>query len=113
MICFNYRADRVRQVTRVLTRRSGLTNDPVGSQGLQLPKGTELDEAIPLHEVPAGLHYVCMTQYDKHFKLPVVIPAESMDNLAGEPDGAGESAESAGGGDGEIRACDLLLQWRD
>ena len=81
VVCFNYRADRVRQVTRVLTRRSGLTADPVGSQGLALPKGTELDEAIPLNEVPSGLHYVCMTQYDKHFKLPVVIPAESMDNL--------------------------------
>ena len=81
VVCFNYRADRVRQITRVLTRRSGLTNDPVGSQGLSLPNGAELDEAIPLNMVPAGLHYVCMTQYDKNFKLPVVIPAESMDNL--------------------------------
>jgi len=81
VINFNYRADRVRQITRVLTRRSGLTNDPVGSQGLLLPKGAELDEAIPLHTVPEGLHYVCMTQYDKNFKLPIVIPAESMDNL--------------------------------
>jgi 2,3-bisphosphoglycerate-independent phosphoglycerate mutase len=81
VICFNYRADRVRQVTRVLTRRSGLTDDPVGSQGHGLPKAAELDEAIPLHTVPENLHYVCMTQYDKNFKLPVVIPAESMDNL--------------------------------
>ena len=81
VVCFNYRADRVRQITRVLTRRSGLTNDPVGSQGLALPKAVDLDEAIPLHTVPAGLHYVCMTQYDKNFKLPIVIPAESMDNL--------------------------------
>jgi 2,3-bisphosphoglycerate-independent phosphoglycerate mutase len=81
VVNFNYRADRVRQITRVLTRRSGLTNDPVGSQGLLLPKGPELDEAIPLHTVPRGLHYVCMTQYDKNFKLPIVIPAESMDNL--------------------------------
>ena len=81
VVNFNYRADRVRQITRVLTRRSGLTSDPVGSQGLALPKGAELDEAIPLHTVPEGLHYVCMTQYDKNFKLPIVIPAESMDNL--------------------------------
>ena len=81
VINFNYRADRVRQITRVLTRRSGLTADPVGSQGLQLPKAAELDAAIPLGEVPANLHYVCMTQYDKNFKLPVVIPPESMDNL--------------------------------
>ena len=81
VINFNYRADRVRQVTRVLTRRSGLTADPVGSQGHMLPKAAELDEAIPLHLVPADLHYVCMTQYDKNFALPIVIPAESMDNL--------------------------------
>src|SRR3982074_910249 len=38
VINFNYRADRVRQITRVLTRRSGLTSDPEGSQGHQLPK---------------------------------------------------------------------------
>jgi 2,3-bisphosphoglycerate-independent phosphoglycerate mutase len=81
VINFNYRADRVRQITRVLTRRSGLTADPIGSQGHQLPKAAELDAAIPLNEVPAELHYVCMTQYDKNFKLPIVIPAESMDNL--------------------------------
>jgi 2,3-bisphosphoglycerate-independent phosphoglycerate mutase len=81
VINFNYRADRVRQITRVLTRRSGLTADPVGSQGHQLPKAIELENEIPLHTIPANLHYVCMTQYDKNFKLPIVIPAESMDNL--------------------------------
>src|SRR5271154_3423382 len=76
-ICFNYRADRVRQVTRVLTRNSGLTADG----GAGLPKAAELDAEIPRNLVPNGLHYVCMTQYDKNFKLPIVIPAESMDNL--------------------------------
>ncbi len=81
VINFNYRADRVRQITRVLTRASGLTHDPVGSQGHQLPKAAELDAAIPLSSIPTNLHYVCMTQYDKNFKLPIVIPAESMDNL--------------------------------
>jgi 2,3-bisphosphoglycerate-independent phosphoglycerate mutase len=81
VINFNYRADRVRQITRVLTRRSGLTADPEGSQGHQLPKAAELDAEIALSETPANLHYVCMTQYDKNFKLPIVIPPESMDNL--------------------------------
>ncbi|MBB5315657.1 2,3-bisphosphoglycerate-independent phosphoglycerate mutase [Tunturibacter empetritectus] len=81
IINFNYRADRVRQITRVLTRKSGLTADPVGSQGHQLPKAAELDAEIPLDLIPSKLHYVCMTQYDKNFKLPIVIPAESMDNL--------------------------------
>jgi len=77
VINFNYRADRVRQITRVLTRNSGLT----ANAGADLPKATELDAEIPRNTVPRDLHYVCMTQYDKNFKLPIVIPAESMDNL--------------------------------
>jgi 2,3-bisphosphoglycerate-independent phosphoglycerate mutase len=81
VVNFNYRADRARQITRVLTRASGLTADPVGSQGHQLPKAIELDAEIPLNTVPSDIHYVCMTQYDKNYKLPIVIPPESMDNL--------------------------------
>ena len=81
IINFNYRADRARQITRVLTRASGLSADPVGSQGHALPKAAELDAEIPLSAIPADLHYVCMTQYDKNYQLPVVIPPESMDNL--------------------------------
>src|SRR6202044_202544 len=77
VICFNYRADRVRQITRVLTRNSGLTPDA----GINLPKAAELNDEIPLHTVPADLHYVMMTQYDPKFTLPMVIPPESMDNL--------------------------------
>ena len=38
VINFNYRADRARQITRVLTRNSGLTDDPIGSQGHISPK---------------------------------------------------------------------------
>ena len=74
---FNYRADRVRQITRVLARTSGLNQ----SMGRDLPKAAELDAEIPPQTLPARLHYVCMTQYDKAYKLPIVIPAESMDNL--------------------------------
>ncbi len=77
VLCFNYRADRVRQITRVLARNSGLTADG----GASLPKAAELDAEIPHGLVPEALHYVCMTQYDKNFKLPIVIPAEAMDNL--------------------------------
>ncbi|ADW68974.1 2,3-bisphosphoglycerate-independent phosphoglycerate mutase [Granulicella tundricola] len=77
VINFNYRADRVRQITRVLARTSGLNQ----SMGRDLPKAAELDEAIPLHTLPQRIHYVCMTQYEKNYKLPIVIPAESMDNL--------------------------------
>jgi 2,3-bisphosphoglycerate-independent phosphoglycerate mutase len=76
-ICFNFRADRVRQITRALARNSGL-NDKGGSD---LPGAAELDATIPRDRVPKNLHYVCMTRYDKNFSLPVVIPAESMENI--------------------------------
>ena len=76
-ICFNFRADRVRQITRALTRNSGL-NDKGGSD---LPGAAELDATIPRDRVPKNLHYVCMTRYDKNFSLPVVIPPESMANI--------------------------------
>ena len=80
VICFNYRADRVRQITRVLARRAlphGLTTNG----GMELPKAAELDAEIPLESVPQDLHYVTMTQYDSKFRLPMVVPPESMDNL--------------------------------
>jgi 2,3-bisphosphoglycerate-independent phosphoglycerate mutase len=76
-IMFNYRADRARQITRVLTRNSGLAKDG----GASLIAAAELDETIPHSEVPKDLHYVCMTQYDKNFTLPMVILPESMENL--------------------------------
>src|SRR5258707_1607728 len=76
-ICFNFRADRVRQITRALCRNSGLN----AQEGRDLPGAAELDEIIPRDRVPKNLKYVCMTQYDKNFSLPVVIPPESMANI--------------------------------
>ncbi len=77
VICFNYRADRVRQITRVLARRSGLTKNG----GIELPKAAELEMEMGREDVPADLHYVTMTQYDKNFTLPMIVPPESMENL--------------------------------
>jgi 2,3-bisphosphoglycerate-independent phosphoglycerate mutase len=76
-ICFNFRADRVREITRALCRNSGL-NDKGGSD---LPGAPDLDATIPRDRVPKNLKYVCMTQYDKNFKLPIVIEPESMANI--------------------------------
>jgi 2,3-bisphosphoglycerate-independent phosphoglycerate mutase len=76
-ICFNFRADRVRQITRALARNSGL--NPKG--GSDLPGAVDLDATIPRDRVPKNLLYVCMTQYDKNFSLQVVIPPESMANI--------------------------------
>ena len=50
-------------------------------EGRDLPGADDLDAAIPRDRMPRNLHYVCMTQYDKNFALPVVIPSESMDNI--------------------------------
>jgi 2,3-bisphosphoglycerate-independent phosphoglycerate mutase len=76
-ICYNFRADRVRQITRALARNSGIN----AQQGRDLPGAEDLDQTIPRDRVPKNLHYVCMTQYDKNFSLPIVIPAESMANI--------------------------------
>src|SRR5579864_3355598 len=76
-ICFNFRADRVRQITRALARNSGLN----AKGGSDLPGAADLDASLPRDRVPKNLHYVCMTQYDKNFSLPVVIPPESMANI--------------------------------
>ncbi|RZU39552.1 2,3-bisphosphoglycerate-independent phosphoglycerate mutase [Edaphobacter modestus] len=80
-ICFNYRADRVRQITRVLARNCDLPGGLAANDARDLPKASELDLEIPRVEAPSNIHYVCMTQYDKNFTVPVVIPSESMDNL--------------------------------
>ena len=76
-INFNFRADRARQITRVLARNSGLAAD----HGNALPDAAALNETIPLSETPRDLKYICMTQYDKQFTLPFVVPPESMNNL--------------------------------
>jgi len=76
-INFNFRADRARQITRCLARNSNLT--PLG--GSELEGAAELDSIIPRDRVPKDLTYVCMTQYDKHFTLPVVSPPESLGNI--------------------------------
>jgi 2,3-bisphosphoglycerate-independent phosphoglycerate mutase len=76
-ICFNFRADRVRQITRALCRNSSLNPEA----GRDLPGADDLDSTIPRSRAPHNLHYVCMTQYDHRFTLPVVIPPESLDNI--------------------------------
>ncbi len=76
-ICFNFRADRARQITRALARNSGLTAE----QGNDLPDAAGLDDTIPRDRVPRDLKYVCMTRYDKKFTLPIVVPPESLDNI--------------------------------
>ncbi len=63
VICFNFRADRVRQMTRALTQ----------------PDFDEF-EAVAFKE----LDYLCMTQYDASFQLPVLFPPSLPDRLLGQ-----------------------------
>ena len=74
---FNFRADRARQITRVLARESGLNKQG----GRDLDAWEALDQTIPRTEIPKNLLYVCMTHYDKLYELPVIIPPESLDNI--------------------------------
>ncbi len=76
---FNFRADRARQVTRVLARESGLNAEG----GRNLDQWEALDQAIPRFELPKNLHYTCMTQYDEKFELPIVSPPQPMEHILG------------------------------
>ena len=77
VINFNFRADRARQITRCLARESGLT----AQGGRDLPDAEALDATIPRASVPKNLRYICMTQYDKQFTLPFVVPPDSLKNI--------------------------------
>jgi 2,3-bisphosphoglycerate-independent phosphoglycerate mutase len=77
IINFNFRADRARQITQVLTRASGIT----AQAGRDLPEAEKLEAEIPARELPKNLQYFCMTEYDERFKLPVVIPPERLHNI--------------------------------
>lgn len=61
VILYNYRADRAREVTMALTDFS-----------LEKPSRSL---------VPKNLTYTMMTQYDKNFGLPFVLPPEHPDNI--------------------------------
>ena len=73
----NFRADRARQVTRVLCRESSLN----AAGGRDLDGWEALDQTIPRSELPKNLHYTCMTQYDEKFELPIVSPPQSMEHI--------------------------------
>ncbi len=64
IIFFNFRADRARELTRTFTEKDfkGFTRE----------------------KVPALCAYVCMTEYDESFGLPIAFPSESYPNILGE-----------------------------
>ncbi|MBI4211200.1 MAG: 2,3-bisphosphoglycerate-independent phosphoglycerate mutase [Deltaproteobacteria bacterium] len=64
VIFFNFRADRARQLTRVLA-----LDDFDGFERRNRPKLS---------------HYVCMTEYDETFGLPIAFESEVLKNLLGQ-----------------------------
>jgi len=76
-IDFNFRADRARQITRALARKSHLSAE----DGRELPGAEDLDRTVARERVPANLHYLCMTRYDKQFTLPYVVAPEALSNI--------------------------------
>jgi 2,3-bisphosphoglycerate-independent phosphoglycerate mutase len=76
---FNFRADRARQITRVLARESGIN----AQGGRDLDQWEALDQMIPRNELPKDLHYTCMTQYDEKFELPIISPPQHHEHLLG------------------------------
>jgi 2,3-bisphosphoglycerate-independent phosphoglycerate mutase len=63
LICFNFRADRMRQIVRALTQTDFDGFDTTGRP---------------------ELFVVTMTAYDRTFDLPVAFPPQSMANIVGE-----------------------------
>lgn len=64
VVFFNFRADRARELTLAL-------NDP-SLEGV--------DRSI----MPRGLHYVTMTEYDRNYPYPVIVPREFPERILGE-----------------------------
>jgi 2,3-bisphosphoglycerate-independent phosphoglycerate mutase len=67
VIFFNFRSDRARQLTRALAVPD--------FDGFEVPRRLQID-------------YVCMTQYDKTFPLPIAFPPIQPHNVLGEIFGA-------------------------
>lgn len=65
MIFFNFRADRARQITRAL--------------GLE-----QFEKFERPNEHPDELYFVCMTEYDEDFDLPIAFPKLHINNIFGE-----------------------------
>jgi 2,3-bisphosphoglycerate-independent phosphoglycerate mutase len=64
VICYNFRADRAREITRALA--------------------IEGFAGFGVSDRPDLARYVCMTEYDETFSLPVAFPPESLVNILAE-----------------------------
>jgi 2,3-bisphosphoglycerate-independent phosphoglycerate mutase len=67
-LCFNFRADRAREITNALTSA--------------LP--ARFEGRLERRKVVSLARYVCLTEYDVEFGLPVAFPPEKARNILGE-----------------------------
>ncbi len=77
VIFFNFRSDRAREITRAIARNSKLS----AQDGRDLPDWEGLDREIPRDKAPKNLTYICMTEYDRLFTLPFVVPPDNLYNI--------------------------------
>lgn len=74
VICFNFRADRVRQMTRAF-KQIDFNQMIVEWYAQQQTQGYSVPEKMWQRERPLdNLYYVTMTQYDASFDLPIAFP---------------------------------------
>lgn len=64
ILFFNFRADRAREITRAFTEKN--------FDGFSRQKEPELSE------------FVCLTEYDETFDLPIAFPSEELNNILGQ-----------------------------
>ncbi|SEA60529.1 phosphoglycerate mutase [Desulfuromusa kysingii] len=64
IICFNFRSDRVREITRALTSKDF--------------------DGFHRNKIPRLVDYVCLTEYDETFDLPVAFPSEVYPDILAE-----------------------------
>ena len=74
VICYNFRADRVRQITRAFTQPD-LNEMIIQWYAQQHTQGLEVPSTLWQREAQlADLAYVTMTQYEAGFQLPIAFP---------------------------------------
>ena len=73
-LCFNFRADRVRQLVAVTS----------GQHPARYRAGLEAHKEFAPHTAPKLERFVCLTEYDAHFALPVAFPAPRHAHILGE-----------------------------
>ncbi len=91
VICFNFRADRARELTAALALEN--------FSGFKRPKFPRVG-------------YVCMTEYDRSFNLPLAFGPEDIQKYSRRRIGSFRSKQSTNRRDREVCSCDLLPQWR-